>query len=279
MCGRYVMARASADLVAGGGAEPTRLELTPNWNIAPTARVPILVELFDGQDAGGGTHRELHLARWGLVPPWATDLSVGSRAFNARSETVVSKPTFRSAVRSRRCAVPADGYYEWRSPEPGAIGPDGRAARKQPWYVHPAAEEAGPIWFAGLYEWWKDAEADASGHDAWVLSTTILTTAAPDPVADEPDGHDESDTALAELGRLHDRLPIGLDTATMEAWLAPGRLSGADEAAALVERVRAQAHETARGWRMRPADPAVGNVRNSGPQLIRGPRERQEPLL
>ena len=102
------MARAAGDLVAlGGGELPDEgLELRPNWNVAPTADVPILVErVLEGADAGGGgtVRRELHVARWGLVPPWAKELVVGSRAFNARSETVTSKPTFRSAVRARRC--------------------------------------------------------------------------------------------------------------------------------------------------------------------------------
>ena len=138
MCGRYVMARATSDLVALGDAETNEeLVLRQSWNVAPTAEVPILVAHAD--DGGAGVTRRIHVARWGLVPPWAKGLSVGSRAFNARSETVASKPTFRAAVRARRCAVPVEGYYEWKTPEPGAKGPDGRAAKKQPYYVHPVS--------------------------------------------------------------------------------------------------------------------------------------------
>jgi len=115
MCGRYVMARATSDLVALGDAETNEdLVLRQSWNVAPTAEVPILVAHVDdvgaggsrGGDGGAGVTRRIHVARWGLVPPWAKELSVGSRAFNARSETVASKPTFRAAVRARRCAVP-----------------------------------------------------------------------------------------------------------------------------------------------------------------------------
>ncbi|MGW5854318.1 MULTISPECIES: SOS response-associated peptidase [Micrococcus] len=286
MCGRYVMARAAGDLVRlGGGMLPDEtLELRPNWNVAPTADVPILLErAMDGDGAGasgggeapdGEVRRELHVARWGLVPPWAKELSVGSRAFNARSETVAQKPTFRAAVRSRRCAVPVEGYYEWKKPEPGAKGADGKAAEKQPFYVHPAGagDGEGPvIWFAGLYEWWQDPEAKAAGEDAWVLSTSILTMAAPNMEAEDP--------LLAELGELHDRLPVPLGAEAMARWLEPGKLGSAEEAELLVDEVCAQAYGVASGWRLRPVGSAVGNVRNNGPELIEEPGEVQERLL
>lgn len=265
------MARASGDLVAlGGGLLPEEgLELRPNWNVAPTADVPILLEREDA----GVVRRELHVARWGLVPTWAKELSVGSRAFNARSETVTSKPTFRSAVRARRCAVPVEGYYEWKAPEPGSTGPDGKAAVKQPFYVHPAGggDGEGPvIWFAGLYEWWKDAGAEARGDDPWVLSTTILTM--PSPADDEPG-------VLGELADLHDRLPMPMGPAAMDSWLSPDKLGSADEAAALVDEMTAQAYDVARGWELRPVGRAVGNVRNNGPELIAPPAEVQDALL
>lgn len=272
MCGRYVMARAAGDLVALGGGElpDERLELRRSWNVAPTSDVPILLE----READGAVRRELHVARWGLVPPWAKELAVGSRAFNARSETVASKPTFRAAVRARRCAVPVEGYYEWKAPAPGAKGPDGKAAKKQPYYVHPAGagDGEGPvIWFAGLYEWWQDPEAEAAGRDPWVLSTTILTMAAPDA--------DDEDEVLGSLGDLHDRLPVPLDAETMDAWLTPGRLGSAEEADALVGQVCAGAYDVAAGWVLRPVGTAVGNVRNDGPELIQAEEPAQGTLL
>ncbi|XNZ01044.1 SOS response-associated peptidase [Micrococcus luteus] len=272
MCGRYVMARATSDLVARGGAEPDEeLVLRVSWNVAPTAEVPILVA-HAGED--GEVTRRIHVARWGLVPPWAKELSVGSRAFNARSETVAQKPTFRSAVRARRCAVPVEGYYEWKAPEPGQKGADGRAAKKQPFYVHPAGggDGEGPvIWFAGLYEWWKDPEAEARGEDPWVLSCSILTCASPDPRDD--------DGTLASLGALHDRLPVPLDEEMTAAWLEPVKLGSAEEAEDLVARVVERAESVASGWELRPVGTAVGNVRNNGPELIEPQGGVQERLV
>ena len=124
MCGRYVMARAVGDLLAefDAGLEE-EIVIPPSWNVAPTADVPILLErLVDGSPV-----RQLHVARWGLVPSWAKDPAIGSKMINARSESVLEKPAFRKATRSRRCAVPADGYYEWK----------GEGRSKQPYYVHP----------------------------------------------------------------------------------------------------------------------------------------------
>lgn len=135
------MARAVGDLLAEFDAElEEELVVPPSWNVAPTADVPILLErLVDGSPV-----RQLHVARWGLVPSWAKDPSIGSKMINARSESVLEKPAFRKATRSRRCAVPADGYYEWK----------GEGRSKQPYYVHP--KDGRPLVFAGLYEWWKD---------------------------------------------------------------------------------------------------------------------------
>lgn len=255
MCGRYVMARAIGDLVADSGAlDPDEeLVLPPNWNVAPTADVPVVLERAEPA-SGAGPRREIHVARWGLVPPWAKDLSVGSRAFNARSETVTEKPTFRSPVKARRCAVPADGYYEWLKPEAGAS----KSAKKRPFYVHP--EDGTPIYFAGLYEWWKDESVPDGDPGRWLLSCTILT--GPSPEADD------ADPTLAQLGSLHDRLPLPMDRDTLDAWLDPEKLTSAEAAGALVDRICGQAFRTASGWTLTEVGTAVGNVRNNGPELI-----------
>ena len=116
------MARAVGDLLAefDAGLEE-EIVIPPSWNVAPTADVPILLErLVDGEPV-----RQLHIARWGLVPSWAKDPGIGSKMINARSESVLEKPAFRKATRARRCAVPADGYYEWK----------GEGRSKQPYYV------------------------------------------------------------------------------------------------------------------------------------------------
>lgn len=229
------MAKAIGDLVAEAEAEAdANLELRQSWNVAPTTDVPIVLErLIDGQ-----VHRQIHVARWGLVPGWAKDLSVGGRAFNARSETAQDKPTFRAAVKKRRAAVPVEGYYEWKK-EPGG--------KKRPYFVH--RQDGKLIFMAGLYEWWKDQD------ETWILSTSILTM--PAPSAEEPG-------VLGELADLHDRLPIPMDRDMMAHWLEPERTDGAE----LIEQLRAQAYDTASTWTMHEVDAAVGNVRNNSAELI-----------
>ncbi|MEW1982048.1 SOS response-associated peptidase [Citricoccus sp. NPDC079358] len=255
MCGRYVMARAIGDLVADAGADlDEELVLPPNWNVAPTDDVAVVLErAVPTSGSESGTRREIHVARWGLVPPWAKDLSVGSRAFNARSETVTEKPTFRSAVKARRCAVPVDGYYEWLKLDAGAP----KSAKKRPFYIH--AADGSPTYFAGLYEWWKDESVPEGAPGCWLLSCTILT--GPSPEADD------ADLTLAQLGGLHDRLPLPMDRDTLDAWLEPERLSS-EAAGALVDRVRERAFRTASGWSLDEVGAAVGNVRNNGPELL-----------
>ncbi|PSS43466.1 hypothetical protein C6401_12720 [Arthrobacter woluwensis] len=244
MCGRYVMAQSAEDLAAEFEADHFAEDrpLPPSWNIPPTSDVPIVLErLVDGE-----LRRRLHIARWGLVPRWAEDESVGVRSFNARSETAAEKPTFRSALKARRCAVPAEGYFEWLK---------GTGAAKQPFYVHPA--DGSLLAFAGLYEWWRDPGKEEGAPDAWLLSTSILTMAAPAPDHEVP--------VLAELGRLHDRLPLALSRDSLAEWLNPSEQDGAG----LLEAARAGGHEQASRWVLDRADPAVGNVRNNSPALLR----------
>ena len=258
------MARALGDLVAQSGAvEPEEeIERRANWNVAPTTDVAVVLER-PGPEAdtgttdtagGAGEHREIHVARWGLVPPWAKDLTVGARAFNARSETVTEKPTFRAAVKARRCAVPAGGYYEWL--EPAQDAPKG--AKKRPFYIHPA--DGYMIFFAGLYEWWKDPTVAEDDPGRWLLSCTILTGPSPETGT--------GDDTLDQLASLHDRMPLPMDPDTMDAWLNPEKLASPEEAGTLVDRVRDQANQTATAWTLHEVDPAVGNVRNNGPELV-----------
>ncbi len=230
------MARAVGDLVAELEAEAeASLELRTSYNVAPTTDVPIVLERF----IDGEVHRQIHVAKWGLVPGWAKDPGVGVRAFNARSETVAEKPTFRSALKSKRCGVPVQGYYEWKK------SPDGKS--KQPYFVH--SSDGSLITFAGLYEWWKDPAKDDGAHDQWLLSCSIITMASP------PEG---------ELAALHDRLPVPLTTEDLAEWLNPE----AQTPAQLLERVLAGAYGQAATWQLDPVSAAVGNVRNDGPELI-----------
>lgn len=240
MCGRYVIAKASADLVSSTGADWASETLwNPSYNIAPTTTVPIIVErLVEDQ-----LLTELHLAKWGLIPPWAKDEKVGVRAFNARSETVTEKPTFKNPIRSQRCALPADGYYEWLKHSDNS---------KTPYYTSPANPEE-MIYFAGIYQWWKTPE------NQWLLSCSMLTMDSPS--ADDPD------PVLAELATLHHRIPIALHKDFVPTWIQPEKLS-LPETEALVEEAQVGCFDVARTWKLQEVDRAVGNVRNNTPELI-----------
>lgn len=182
MCGRYVMATAQTDLVALFDVESVGDHMpSPSYNVAPTVQVPIVVEPRSKTDEP--PVRRLESARWGLVPSWSKAVA-GTPAFNARSESAGSKPSFKAAVERRRALVPADGWYEWQR----------RGDAKRPHFVH--GDE--PIAFAGLYEWWKQPDG------AWLLSTTILTT-----------------TATGQLADLHERMPVVLPGDVWDTWLDP----------------------------------------------------------
>lgn len=228
------MARASGELIADYGIDDAADDLpAPSWNIAPTARIPVIVDAVP-RDAGDDAEprRRLEGARWGLVPTWANDVSVGVRAFNARSETAASKPTFRAAVRSRRAAIPSTGYYEWKT------APD---RRKQPYFIHPPS---GDLLLAGLYEWWRDP---ADPDSPWLLSATILTRQA--------EGH---------LAGIHDRMPVFLSRDRLDEWLDPAT-TGDD---GLVRAVAEHGADVAATLVPDAVDPRVGNVRENGPELI-----------
>lgn len=245
MCGRYVIAKATADLADAAGADWVAETLwQPSYNIAPTTSVPVLVERAE---ADGELKRELHLAHWGLIPPWAKDTKVGARAFNARSETVTEKPTFKKPILSQRCALVADGYYEWEKDSAG---------NKTPHYVHPTnsgAEGEGLIFFAGIYQWWKTPEGK------WLLSASMLTMDSPAP--------EDPDPTLAKLARLHHRIPIALDPAQLDHWIQPQDLS-TEEAQGLVASAAEHCFDIAKTWHVEPVGKAVGNVRNNSPELI-----------
>lgn len=175
MCGRYTRSTDPEKL-----AKEFKVAEVPaaeaSYNVAPTQNVLAVRESPDG--------REMTFFKWGLVPFWAKDTSMGAKLINARSETVAEKPAFREAFRKRRCIVPADGFYEWRR----------EGGRKQPYFFR--LREERPFGFAGLWERWE-------GEGGKVLnSCTILTTEANEV-----------------LRPVHDRMPVILHPEDYEPWL------------------------------------------------------------
>jgi putative SOS response-associated peptidase YedK len=172
MCGRYSL-HANPEVVAllFGLSEVPAYQ--PRYNIAPTMPVPIV-------RAGGAA-----MVKWGLVPRWARDPSMGARMNNARAETVAEKPSFRDAYRSRRCLIPASGFYEWQEV------PGSRA--KQPWYIHPREGEL--LAFAGLWERWNGPGGP--------LETCAIVTTGPNEV----------------MAPIHDRMPVIVAPPDYGRWL------------------------------------------------------------
>ncbi len=177
MCGRYILTITGKVLAEAFGVDETP-ELAPRYNISPTQEAPVV------REAGG--RRRMDLLRWGLIPSWAKDPSIGQRLINARAETAASKPSFRSALRTRRCLVPADGFYEWQKTPAG----------KQPWLIR--MRDAGPFALAGLWENWQLPGGEP------LESFTILTTRPNELVAP-----------------LHDRMPVILPPESWDLWLDP----------------------------------------------------------
>ncbi|WP_300680331.1 SOS response-associated peptidase [Nocardioides sp.] len=229
MCGRYASSKSAADLALEFEASEIGVAagLPPSYNVAPTDEVYIVAQRPAREERPA--QRQLRTARWGLVPSWAKERSIGARMINARLETVADKPAFRKAFATRRCLVPADGYFEWYRSESGT---------KQPFFIHP--RDGRSLAMAGLYEFWRDPAAAPDTPLMW--SCTIITTSATD-----------------DLGRLHDRMPLVVEPEDWEDWLGPEPA----HPEALVP--AADQHSGLEAW---PVSTAVGNVRNNTPELI-----------
>lgn len=234
MCGRYASATPPSDLAHLFGAEDTTGgDLEPDFNVAPTKPVPVVLERPSREQPESVTRR-LAVMRWGLVPSWAKDAGIGARMINARVETAASKPAFRKALAVRRCLLPADGYYEWQ-PRPGA--------RKQPWFICRA--DGAPMALAGLYEIWADPAAGPDAPRLWTAA--VLTTPAADDVAE-----------------IHDRTPLIVEPAAWDRWLSRDLTEPGGLAALLVP-------TPAGTLAARPVSTIVNDVRNNGSQLLDPP--------
>jgi putative SOS response-associated peptidase YedK len=246
MCGRFASARKRQELLEEFGVQRDRVEedLRPDYNVAPTKPIYAVLarkpkddaEPADGGADGGEALRELRVLRWGLVPSWAKDISIGSRLINARSETVAVKPAFRRAFARHRCLLPADGYYEWEKTG------DPAKPQKQPYFIH--RKDRGVLAFAGLYELWRDKSVPDDDPRAWLWSATIITTRAED-----------------EIGQIHDRMPMVIEPARWADWLDPASSSG-DALHGLLAPAAAS-HLTSY-----PVSTEVNSVRHNGPGLI-----------
>lgn len=243
MCGRYAASRNPDDLVEEFEvvARPEET-LEPDYNVAPTKKVYAVMDRAPREDKAAARRRELAVVRWGLVPSWAKDASIGSRMINARMETVAEKPAYKRAFAKRRCLLPADGYYEWYTPQDGPKGKNGKPL-KQPFFIHPA--DGGVLAMAGLYELWRDPSKEDGDPDAWLMTTTVLTTTAEDAV-----------------GMIHDRMPMFVEPDRWAQWLDPA-IDGttSDLTSLLVPAApgRLDAY---------PVSTAVNAVRNNGPELV-----------
>jgi putative SOS response-associated peptidase YedK len=181
MCGRYRLSRRKQIVEEYFNAVSGEEDWSPRYNIAPTQPIPVI------RQSPKEPVRELSLIRWGLIPSWAKDPSGSASMINARAETAGTKPAFRNALKSRRCLIPADGFYEWKR--------DGKT--KQPFCFE--VNQGQLFAFAGLWDRWKDP----SGQ--WVKSCSILTT-----------------TPNSLTSSVHDRMPVILDRGAYDLWLDPG---------------------------------------------------------
>lgn len=232
MCGRFVVANVASELVSILRVDVENNHLPgPSFNIAPTATAAIVIDSIKTDPPT----RRLEPARWGLVPSWAKDPKIGARAFNARAEELEEKPMFRGALEKRRAVIPASGYYEWKQ-----VGDE-----KIPHYINPA--DGSPLFFAGLYEWWRNPALAPDDPERWLLSFTILTR-----------------DSIGRLGSIHDRMPLFIDADFADAWLDPSTENVGDVLDAAVDAAPTMA-ETLDDH---VVSKAVGNTRNDSPDLI-----------
>jgi len=237
MCGRYAATKDPATLVKEFDAvDNTEGMARPDHNVAPTKNVVTVVERHP-RDADGSVledepaQRRLRVMRWGLVPFWAKDKSIGAKMINTRAETAASKPAFRKALKRHRCLVPADGWYEWQRL--------GEKKGKKPYFMTP--RDGSSLAFAGIWETWRDPkEKDAPP----LVTCSVLTVDAVGPLTD-----------------IHDRMPLVLSKDAWRQWLDPDL----DDVAELLQPPPLQVVDQ---LELRPVSNKVNSVRNNGPELI-----------
>jgi putative SOS response-associated peptidase YedK len=251
MCGRIALytpperlARRLGAALAGDLGDAAE----PRWNVPPTQTVLALVhprrEKADAARASDDaaspeqtSHPERLLAsfRWGLIPWWAKDPSIGNKQFNARAETLVKRSAFRSALAERRCLVVADGFYEWKARKSAESGP------KTPLYF--TRSDGEPLTFAGLWETWRDPTQPRETRQRIHSCTIVTTDAGPDVEA------------------VHNRMPVVVEPADIDIWLGAGPLDPKT-----LERVLEPSPAGTLSGIV--VSTRVNSVRNEGPELV-----------
>jgi putative SOS response-associated peptidase YedK len=230
MCGRYTSTSTAAQVAAFFAAEEVKTEELPlRYNVAPSQQVYAVAErrpLREGEEP----HRQLGSFKWGLVPAWAKDPSIGNRMINARAETLASRNAYKRALARHRCLIPADAFYEWQVQEV-----EGKR-RKAPYVIK--HRDGSPLAFAGLWEVWHDAE------DESLRTCVIITT--------------EANRLLAPV---HDRMPVVLPREAWDEWLDPE-----NEDVTRLQKLLVPA--PAKDFEVYEISTRVNNVRNDGPELI-----------
>ena len=241
MCGRYASSRKPEDLIEEFEITEPRIKvpLDPDYNVAPTKEVYAVLERPPSEDKTAPADRQLRVLKWGLVPSWAKDPKIGNRMINARMETVAEKPAYRRAFSSRRCLLPADGYFEWYPTEEKTKA---GKPKKQPFFIRP--KDGGVLAMAGLYEIWRDPTRDEDDPQAFRWTCTVLTTEAED-----------------DVGHIHDRMPLMVTADRWAQWLDP-TVKGKDNLLSLLVPAAPGKLEAF------PVSLEVNNVRNNGPQLL-----------
>lgn len=178
MCGRFAYKETPASLAEYFQTD-NEVDFSPSYNIAPSSR--IVTVTADAQD-----HRHLKLMKWGLIPSWAKEPSIGNKLANARGETVAEKPSFRTAFRTRRCIIPATGFFEWKT----------EGGKKYPWFISLKSGE--PLAMAGIWEAWRSEAGEI------IETCCIITT----------DGNEL-------MQPIHDRMPVILVQDQWQQWLSP----------------------------------------------------------
>lgn len=223
MCGRFVSASPPDEIARYFDAALGERLLEPSYNVAPTNEVYVVYE--------SGEARTLDTMRWGLVPFWAKDPSIGAKMINARAETVATKNAFRRPLAKRRCIIPADGFYEWKK-IPGQ-------KTKQPMYIHRA--DGDRFAFAGRWEVWRNPDRP---DDEPLRTCTIITGAANEKIAE-----------------VHDRMPVMLPPEKWDTWLDPDQ-----QDLELLGKLLVPAPASIIA--MHPVSTDVNRVSNKGPALI-----------